>query len=170
MDKLMASGRVSYSRFSNWIKQNLTSTTHALCKLCNNKYMDVSRMGTSALVSHANGMHHKQKVSAVNPLALFFKANEQTASKNTPSVPPVQHQLAMKQFQKQTTMHLHLLKPKSTLLMMQVMCLMCLKLIESHSSYRSCLVLSRLFRKMFPDSEIASKFKLSKKSSYIISS
>ena len=45
-----------------------------------------------------------------------------------------------------------------------------LKLIESHSSYRSCLDLSRLFRKMFPDSEIASKFKLSKtKSSYIIS-
>ena len=88
MDKLMASGRVSYSRFSNWIKKNPTSTTHALCKLCNNKYMDVSRMGTSALVSHANGTRHKQKVSAVNPLALFFKANEQTASKTTPSVPP----------------------------------------------------------------------------------
>ena len=43
-----------------------------------------------------------------------------------------------------------------------------LKLIESHSSYRSCLDLSRLFRELFP--EIASKFKLSKtKSSYIIS-
>ena len=26
-------------------------------------------------------------------------------------LPPVQHQLAMKQFQEQTTMHLHLLKP-----------------------------------------------------------
>ena len=74
--------------------------------------MDVSRMGTSALVSHANGTRHKQKVSAVNPLALFFKASEQTTHNATPSVPPVQHQLAMKQFQKQTTMHLHLLKSK----------------------------------------------------------
>ena len=118
-------------------------------------------MGAFALVLHANGTRHKQKVSAANPLALFFKANEQTAPKATPSVPPVQHQLAMTQFQKRTTMHLHLLKPKSTLIMMQVMCLMFLKLIESHSSYRSCLDLSRLFRKMFPGSEIASKFKLS---------
>ena len=160
MDKLMASGRVSYCQFSNWIKKNPTSTTHALCKLCNNKYMDVSRMGTSALVSHANGTRHKQKVSAVNPRHCFSRQMSKLHLKLHLLFPPVQHQLAMKQFQKQTTMHLHLLKPKSTLLMMQVMCL---KLIESHSSYRSCLVLSRLFRKMFPDSEIASKFKLSKK-------
>ena len=45
-------------------------------------------MGASALVSHANGTRHKQKVSAANLLALFFKANEQTASEATPSVPP----------------------------------------------------------------------------------
>ena len=73
-------------------------------------------------MSHANVTSHKQRVSAANPLTFFFKANEQTAPKGTPSVPPVKHQLAMTQ--KRTMMHSHLPNPKSTLLMMQVMCMM----------------------------------------------
>ena len=81
-------------------------------------------MGAPALSSHANGTRHKQKVSAANPLALFFKANEQTAPEATPSFHPVQHQIAMAQSQKRTTMHLHLPSLKSNLLMMQVMPMM----------------------------------------------
>ena len=81
-------------------------------------------MGASALVSHANGTRHKQKVLAVNPLALFSRQMSKLHLMLHLLFPPVQHQLAMTQFQKRTTMHLHLLNPKSTLLMMQVMCMM----------------------------------------------
>ena len=38
----------------------------------------------------------------------------------------------------------------------------CMKVVESHSSYRLCLNLKLLFQKMFPDSDIASKFAMSK--------
>ena len=44
-----------------------------------------------------------------------------------------------------------------------------LKVIMNHFSFRSCMDLDKLFKAMFPDSEIAKQFKLSKtKCSYFI--
>ena len=45
----------------------------------------------------------------------------------------------------------------------------CLKVIKCHFSLRSCEGLDKLFRKLFPDSELASKFALGKtKCAYMI--
>ena len=210
----MASNRVSSfqdswltdPRFSYWIKRNSTSTTLAICKLCNNKNIDVSGMGASALTSHANGVRHRQKAATANPLAsLFFSAKQQTPPAPT-SVPTATSSTSNDSTQtnitdtsstssasndstqtntttsltssasndsSQTNTATSSIQTKinssvaSNVLDAEIR--WCLKLIESHGSYRSCLDLNRLFSKMFPDSEIASKIKLSKtKSSYII--
>ena len=64
---------LSDSKFSAWIKKHATLTTQAICKLCSNKVIDISRMGASALVSHSGGARNKQKAST-NPLATLFFA------------------------------------------------------------------------------------------------
>ena len=125
---------------------------------------------------HANGTRHKPKLSAANTqTSLFFRANEPTAPKPTPSVPPSSTPTCNDTIPEMSYDASSSTQPKINssnnacdVLDAETRCY--LKLIESHSSYRSCLDLSWLFRKMFPDSEIASKFKLSwTKPSYIIS-
>ena len=44
-----------------------------------------------------------------------------------------------------------------------------LAVVQNHFSFRSCLGINDLYREMFPDSHVASKFQLSKtKCSYLI--
>ena len=90
----------------------------AVCILCNNKVIDITRMGVSALVSHAAGAKHKERLRTYNPISNLCFMNK-NVNKDTPK---------------------SLVTP----------------------SYYTCLNVNELFRKMFPDIQVAKSCQLSK--------
>ena len=181
MDKLMVPGRVSSfqdqwltdSRFSNKIK-----------RIQHRKPMPFAKSVTTSISMFLKWVHlrqcriqmeHVANRKSQQPLAFLFKANKQTAPKATPSVPPISTSTCNDSVPETNNDASLSTQPKINSSndghdAPDAEIRWCLKLIESNGSYRSCLYLSQLFRKMVPDSEITSKFKLSKtESSYIIS-
>ena len=69
-------------RFSPWISSGKKPNV-ALCKVCNDKIIDIASMGATALTSHMKGMKHQEKMkSKTNPsnLSLFFKSEKTSQS------------------------------------------------------------------------------------------
>ena len=94
-------------------------------------------MGVSALVSHTNGLCHKQKAATANPLAsLFFSATQQTPP--APSVPTATSSASNDSTQTKTTTSSIQTKINSSDAsnVLDAEIRWCLELIESHSSYR----------------------------------
>ena len=57
----------------------------AVCILCNNSVIDITRMGVSALVSHAAGAKHKERLRIYNPISsLCFM--DKNVNKDTPKL------------------------------------------------------------------------------------
>ena len=58
-------------RFKTWLKRG-NNCHKAVCTLCNNSVIDITRMGMSALVSHAAGTKHKERLRTYNPISSLF--------------------------------------------------------------------------------------------------
>ena len=59
-------------KFREWLKKHTTDKTKFRCKLCQNKEMTLSNMGTSALTSHAKSSCHIKVIQGANPLSRLF--------------------------------------------------------------------------------------------------
>ena len=59
-------------KFRKWLKKHTTNKTKFRCKLCQNKEMTLSNMGTSALTSHAKSSCHIKVIQCANPLSRLF--------------------------------------------------------------------------------------------------
>ena len=102
-------------------------------------------MGISALTSsHASGVKHKERLKNNHRLSSLFFTRETSTKEST-----------SKTSEKIDTM----LTPVSV---SDAEIRWILKVLKSHLSYRSCLDLNSLFTILFPDSQIAKSFKLSK--------
>ena len=111
-------------------------------------------MRCSALTSHASGKKHSEisGLKSLNVGNAFFKSlgSSETSVKPTSSLQTVER----------------IVVPVRAL---RGEVLLVLKVVKNHFSLRSCLGLNDLFKNIFPDSEIAKTFKLSKtKCGYLI--
>ena len=134
---------LSDEQFKLWLEKG-PDKHKALCRLCNS-VIDITVMGKSALTSHSKGNKHQINVKNFNPVSgLFFKcsSSKPSSSKNTSN--------------KKIDLMI------STLAVSHAEIRWALKVLTSHHSFRSCLNLNQLFHEMFPDSEIAKSFQLSK--------
>ena len=139
-------------RFSGWIKK--INKWRAYCSCCA-KDFDISNMGVSALVSHTGGKKHSEIATSrsSNAAGAFFAVPKATTS-STPTKPSTIQTIS------------DMILP-TTVLRAEI--LWALKVVNNHFSLRSCLGLNEIFKEMFPDSDIAKSFKLSKtKCGYVI--
>ena len=120
-------------RFKTWLKQE--SDCHkAVCILCNSSVIDITRMGVSAFVSHAAGAKHKQRLRTYNPISSLCFMNKNVHQKSLALLESILSCL-------QLSYHM-------------------LKFTGPFISFM--LTLNDFFWKMFPDSESAKSFQLSK--------
>ena len=134
--------------FKKWLTKD-TDIHSARCKLCP-KVFSIGNMGASALVSHGNSDMHKDRVKDFDrsreTAQLFFGNQSKPASSSG---------------------NLDQLVIPTDVTKAEIRWV--LKVVKSHFPLRSCIDLNELFRSMFPDSGIASKFQLDKtKCSYLI--
>ena len=102
-------------------------------------------MGRSALTLHSKGNKHRVNVKNFNPVSsLFFKSNSPKPSSS-----------------KDTSNNKVDLMMSTVAVSPGEIC-WAVKFLTSHHSFRSCLNLNQLFCVMFPDSDIAESFQLSK--------
>ena len=102
-------------------------------------------MSVSALASHATGAKHKERLRTYNPISSLCLMNK-NVNKDTPkatSTPRVDFLI-------------------SSVAVLHAEIYWAMKVLWSHLPYRSCLNLNELFWKMFPDSQVAKSFQLSK--------
>ena len=116
----------------------------ALCRLCNT-VTDITVMGKNTLTSHSRGKKNQVNVKNFNPTSgLFFKSNSPKRSSSKDN----------------SNNKIDLMM--CTLAVSHAENRLALKVLTSHYPFRSCLNLNQLFRVMFPDSDIAKSFQLSK--------
>lgn len=134
-------------QFKKWLKKT-PNKDKAECVVCC-AIIDITVMGKSALTSHAKGNKHKLNVKNYNPLAsLYFKSSKSPAATINQGPQPVASKRADTMLSSLAVSHAEIR--------------WVFNLLASHHSYRSCLNLNDLFKVMFPDSEIAKLFQLSK--------
>ena len=120
--------------------------------LYNNSVIDITRMDVSALVPHAAGAKHKERLRTYNPISRLCFMNE-NVNKDTPKATSTSWVDSL----------------MSSVAVSHAEIYWAMKVLWSHFSYRSGLNLNELFRKMFPDSQVAKSFQLSKiKCSYYV--
>ena len=131
-------------RFKTWLKRG-NDRHKAVCILCNSSVIDTIRIGVCALVSHAARAKHKERLRTYNPISSLCSMNK-NVNKDTPKAT--------------STPRLDSLM--SSVAVSQAEIYWAMKVHWSHLSFRSCLNLNELFWKMFPDSQVAKSFQLSK--------
>ena len=138
--------------FKDWLISD-ASQVRARCKLCA-KSFDVGNMGRAALTSHRKGEKHrkleqekKSTDEALTPLHFFGTtpvASNKSVESSAASVPSCIEFLQI------------------PIAVQHAEIRYALKVVMSHSSFRSCEDINELFQAMFTDSVIASKFHLGK--------
>ena len=98
-------------------------------------------MGVSALVSHAAGVKHKERLRTYNSISSLCFMN-QNVNKDTPKVTSTPQVDSL----------------MSSIAVSQAEIYWAMKVLWSHLLYRSCLNLNELFQKIFPDSQVAKSF------------
>ncbi|XP_065677145.1 uncharacterized protein LOC136092602 [Hydra vulgaris] len=127
-------------------------------------------MGVSALDSHATGKKHKEHARTHNAADIFFTdftteiSGDKAASSNFQELSPHSNKVLNDKVTQPTIDDL-----QSPALVTKAEILWTLNVVMSHFSLRSCLNLNEIFKFMFSDSKIASKFALGKtKCGYLI--
>ena len=69
-------------RFKTWLKRG-NDCHKAVCIVCNNSVIDITRMGVSALVSQAAGAKQKERLRTYNPISSLYFTNK-NVNKDTP--------------------------------------------------------------------------------------
>ena len=151
--------------FKPWLEKGINTRT-ARCSVCRQSF-DVSNMGKSAVVSHAKGKKHLEKINSKNSMSTLFFKNSGELKKVIVTTPPAEAACTNSHKSCSQTNNLTSLLLKSTVTKAEI--LWCLKTVLSHSSFRSCENISKLFSVMFSDSDIAKSFSLGKtKCAYFI--
>ena len=177
--------KVLHPDFAEWVQACKTGQAddekHFQCKVCKSGRLKLSSMGVQALVSHQSNTTNKDgsvkeskhnknmKLLKQTKQGCFFKTvtppcpvpnvESQASSSSTsatnpiPSV-PAQHPTQPNQQQQPVTLYLN----NAPLEVLQAWVLWCMQKIQNHQSSNSAGGMGELFRKMFPDSEIASRF------------
>ena len=150
--KVRTHGKVSFNeswltdeRFKLWIKKGPDSNK-AACSLCNNAVIDIAKMRVSTLSSHTKGTKHQERARNYYPTATLFFQREKTNPPSTSSdtakaingkIDTMMNSVAVSHTEIRSDM----------------------KVVTSHFS---CLNINSLLASMFPDSQIAKSFQLSK--------
>lgn len=120
----------------------------AKCRLCGGKTFDISNMGEAALTSHAKGGKHQSaaaREATATPITGFLTTARATATPSSTSLSSATKQAFITDA-----------VTKNEVLTAEVM--WALKVANSHYSFKSSEDASLLFRRMFPDSQIATQF------------
>ncbi|KAI8788772.1 hypothetical protein BgiMline_008248 [Biomphalaria glabrata] len=127
------------------------------------KNFDVSNMGEHALKSHAKGLNHKREVDRIKegkiPVMVDYFTTfsfRKSTSSHASTEPSSLANSPTTSSSKKT-----LLATGDSVLTAEV--LHCLNLVEKHHSFNSSNSSSDLYKKMFPDSAIASGFSCSER-------
>ena len=159
------SNRLELHEFKPWLEKGI-NTRMARCSVCRQSF-DVSNMGKSAVVSHAKGKKHLEKINSKNSMPTLFFKNSGELKKVIVTTPTVEAACTNSHKSCSQTNNSTSLLLKSTVTKAEILC--CLKTVLSHSSFRSCENISKLFSVMFSDSDIAKSFSLGKtKCAYFI--
>lgn len=174
---------IDFPDFAGWLTSADKDSKSAHCKFCR-KTFSLSNMGVGAIKCHAKGREHSNiaKNRSLGALSDFFKKTCATSGSSTdPSPTSVQvHQnsssdpVLVNQNSSSSPVVvdevLHKNKPfftRDDTLKAEILWAMCV--VEKKLSLNSCKNISKIFKKMFPDSSIAEQFQMGKdKVSYII--
>ena len=141
---------LSNTNYKLWLKRE-EDPGRAGCKLCVRSF-DISNMGEAALVSHAKGKKHTDNQKAAEQttsVSTYFAPRPAVASTDRPNV-------TASSSTRQPTINQSI--TSNDVLSAEI--LWSMKCMDSHYSYHSCANAGEVFRTMFPDSDIASKFSL----------
>lgn len=148
---------LSNDSYKNWVAPDTMDPHRATCKPCG-KTFDIAAMGESALKSHMKSAKHSGVMKAaagsavLNYLAPRTDERRASTSESAVSSQAMDLEGACKTHEMVTDAEI----------------LWTLKVVTSHYSYRSSSQTADLFRRMFPDSELAKAFSCGeKKCSYI---
>ena len=154
-------------KYSAWLART-GDRNRARCTLCL-KDFDVGNMGEAALKSHMTGKKHLHLSSMISGGQLTLKLTNSVTVKQAPSAATVSSQVSDSNTDR-SQLHIQdsaeeVAAASSTLLrhvfseaVLGAEVLWALKTCVSHYSNNSCTDGGPLFRKVFPDSEIASRF------------
>lgn len=134
--------------YKHWIAPDTTNPHRAKCKLCG-KTFDVTAMGESALKSHMKSAKH---IGAI-------KMGQGSALKSYLTPVPTEQSTTASPLQSPSLND----ASKTHELVTDAEILWTLKVVTSHFSYRSSSQAGELFRRMFPDSEVAKAFSCGEK-------
>ena len=150
--------------YESWLDKGPNRSV-AYCKLCQQSF-DVCNMGRSALNSHAKGKKHKEKEDSRKSLPITFFRQETvdkpSTSKQSADTSKEQANEAQvispQQKSSQCTLPFMMLTSNVT----EAEILWAIRTCLTHSSLRSCDGISKLFSRMFSDSNIAKSFSLAR--------
>ena len=111
-------------QFKTWLKRG-NDCHKAVCILCNNSVIDITRIGVSAPASHAAAAKHKERLRTYNPISSLCFMNK-NVNKDTPkatSTPRVDSLI-------------------SSVEVSRAEIYWAVKVLWSHLSYRSCVNLN----------------------------
>src|SRR6267154_2547463 len=176
------------SEFTSWLKAVKDNIHPARCTICM-KTFELSNMGRTAVSSHNRSVQHQKRCSSgsdQHSLGSFVTVRNASTAQSEISVanePPlvsiaVSHpsppsattntEDAAKHPSSDFSVVRSSARAQSlnafvlTDIVTKSEILWAMKIVVNHMSYRSCLDLSELFQTMFPESEVAQKFTMSK--------
>lgn len=155
--------------FSDWVKPS-EDKFKAECSLCK-KSIDLTRMGISALRSHAKSLKHVQKVDSLklSKVSSFFKVKEKEQNNEKESDNSSNKSCLSSPTSSSSnsgTLEKYICSKDVTVAEIR----WCLKVVMSSMSFRTCIDICDLFKTIFHDSQIAKDMSISKtKCSYFIS-
>nr|KAI8745326.1 KAAdult enhancer factor 1 [Biomphalaria glabrata] len=146
-----------------WLQSDPKNVRNAVCRICE-KTFDVSNMGEHALKSHAKGLNHKREVDCIQkveegkiPVMVdYFTTFRKSTSSHASTEPS-----SLANSPTTSSSKKPLLATGDSVLTAEV--LHCLNLVEKQHSFNSSNSSSDLYKKMFPDSAIASGFSCSER-------
>ena len=148
-------------KFADWIGKT-NKLPEARCLVCE-KSIDISLMEVSALDYHPTCAKHQKNLKdseGMDIRSMFNKKSQQsTAAKHeTTSNQETTTKQVVTGTAKQGS--IHAFTQKENFLNAEI--LWCLRMVLAHDSYNSCCDLSKLFGRMFPDSDVEKAFTLGK--------
>lgn len=156
----------------NWIRAVPNNEFSACCLLCNSN-IDISSMGVSSLKSHAKSVKHQARIPSSKQQTIISNdlPNVEKCSSSSSATGAAASSSSRDKFAPASSFELKQVKlqcnNKDEAVRAEILWLF--KVVSSHFSIRSCDDTSLLFQNMFPDSEIAKVFSLSRtKAAYVL--
>lgn len=153
--------------YKDWLQCDVADRHKAKCRLCN-KAFSIAKMGESGLKSHMKGAKHCELIKAVRSSSILNRVIPATASQsldNTINNSQSLSEPSTSQHQPSTEKHATVQSYIGNNETLDAEILWALNTVKSHHSYKSNENIGQLFRKMFPDSSIASRFSCGEKKS-----